>query len=285
MNYKINMQEKAKLYGLPHFYQLVYLLGIRPYMDFETGIVGIKRGISYQSLSEELYVEPHPGIKAFKPSSQQMRRAVEGLITRGLLERISEGKRLILKCLAATTDFSARKKADSKPEGRADRLMRQEYVENTGSSADFNEKANSGQLPKADTPPVSGNTLFLLRENFESFWKIYPNKKSKERAWQAYQAINPNEALILTMRIALIEQIDFYEFQRNQSHWAPAWKNPANWLNEHCWEDELPVTRKEKHYANTQKHTKGNSIDPLWESCKPSRTSNVIYLRDFTKTS
>ncbi len=60
----MNSEELAVLAGLPHIQQLTYLRGIRPYMDVKTGLVGVKRGISYQSISEQLYVEPHQGIKS-----------------------------------------------------------------------------------------------------------------------------------------------------------------------------------------------------------------------------
>ena len=35
--YKINDQEREALYGLPHLQQLLYLIGLRPYMDFGNG--------------------------------------------------------------------------------------------------------------------------------------------------------------------------------------------------------------------------------------------------------
>ena len=77
MDYRINQQERAALKGIPHLPRLLYLEGIRPYMDYGTGIVGIKRGISYQSLGEELYVEPHVGYASGSPSKQQLRLKCE----------------------------------------------------------------------------------------------------------------------------------------------------------------------------------------------------------------
>ena len=64
MDFSINGDELTVLSGLPHLQQLVYFRGIRPYMDVKTGIVGIKRGISLQSIAEQLYIEPCPGIKS-----------------------------------------------------------------------------------------------------------------------------------------------------------------------------------------------------------------------------
>ena len=47
MDFLINANELEALCGLPHIQQLVYLRGIRPYMDVKTGIVGIKRVVHH----------------------------------------------------------------------------------------------------------------------------------------------------------------------------------------------------------------------------------------------
>ena len=108
MDLIINKEELAALCGLPHIQQLTYLRGIRPYMDLQTGITGIKRRISYQSISEQLYIEPHQGIKSQTFSRDQIRRAVYGLVRAGIIEIQSNEMQLILKCLLASTDYSAK---------------------------------------------------------------------------------------------------------------------------------------------------------------------------------
>lgn len=102
----INHKELDALYGLPHAQQLIYLRGIRPYMDVKTQLVGIKRGISYHSLAEQIYVEPHPGIKSETFSRMQVRRALASLVRSGLLSVQSEDMQLILKCELASTPYS-----------------------------------------------------------------------------------------------------------------------------------------------------------------------------------
>ena len=114
MDFKINQAERDALNGLPHLPRLVYLV-LRPYMDYSAGIVGIKRGISYQALREELYVEPHKGYKSGSPSKDQMRRAIKTLERAGLISIQSEGKKLILKCELASWDFSDQNKVATKP--------------------------------------------------------------------------------------------------------------------------------------------------------------------------
>lgn len=55
MDFVINDDELGAICGLSHIQQLSYLRGIRPYMDVKTGLAGIKRRISYQSIAESRY--------------------------------------------------------------------------------------------------------------------------------------------------------------------------------------------------------------------------------------
>lgn len=170
MVYKINNMESGALLGLPHLQQLLYFRGLRPYMDYSTGVVGIKRGISYQSLVEELYVEPHPGFKSGSPSKQQIQRALEGLERSGVIQRRSplgtSGKKLILKCLLATWDNCTQNKADAKPMQPADVKSVQVQAVKSEHCSTSSLKPDVLERPQADTPPVSGTntTLSLARE-------------------------------------------------------------------------------------------------------------------------
>lgn len=67
----VNAEELEALMELPYIQRLAYLMGIRPYMDRETCIVGIKRRISYQSLREALYVAPIAGVKQAAQASNR----------------------------------------------------------------------------------------------------------------------------------------------------------------------------------------------------------------------
>ena len=110
-----NVHELAALLELPYIQRIVYLMGIRPYMDRQTNIVGIKRRISYQSLRETLYVGPIAGVKTGSPSHQQMKRAEKSLERAGLVKIQSTDKHLILKCVLAALDKTVQKQADPRP--------------------------------------------------------------------------------------------------------------------------------------------------------------------------
>jgi len=71
-------------------------------------------------------------------------------------------------------------------------------------------------------------------EDFDKFWTAYPNKKDKIAAFKSWKKINIPLETILT---AIIKQIDW---RRNANgEFRPEWKNPATWLNNGSWDDEL----------------------------------------------
>ncbi len=263
MDFVINGDELAAMSGLPHIQQLAYLRGIRPYMDVKTGITGIKRRISYQSISEQLYIEPHQGIKSQSFSRDQVRRAVSGLVRAGMIEVQSDGMQLILKCPLALKHYSVQNKAAINPPQKAATKPHEIVLVNTEFSEDTDLKANTDEPPKAAIPLKEDNYIYLLRQ-FDHFWRMYPEKKSRERAFEIFQQINPDEHLLQTMLQALDSQIKARKAKEEHGEWVPAWKFPANWLSQKCWEDEIKIElkqekRNEKHRAST-----GTAHDPFW---------------------
>ena len=168
MAYQINKAEHAALYGLPHLQQLLYLRAIRPYMDYATGVVGIKRGISYQSLAEECYIEPHQGYASHRLSRDQIRRAVAGLERAGIIKIASKAKKLILNCLLAATDNCIQNKATTKQPQKATRIRRPQHIENSIIELASYTKATSESNDKAATPPVSGINTTLSKQAVEA---------------------------------------------------------------------------------------------------------------------
>ena len=112
----INHYEQSALKRLPYLQQLTYLNELKPYVDYQTEIIGIKRRVSYQSLSEELYIEPHQGyVQSGSPSKNQIRRALSELGKAGLIEIQSLDKQLIFKCLLLDRNNSVQNKVDTNP--------------------------------------------------------------------------------------------------------------------------------------------------------------------------
>jgi hypothetical protein len=111
-----NEEEDEAMQGLPLEAQLLYLRGLRRYMDFDTGIVGgPKRRISWRTLRETLYVEPHQGIDGGMPDRAKVRRVMKWLEKEGLVARVEDEDHIVFRLPLATLGSSAQKKADPKP--------------------------------------------------------------------------------------------------------------------------------------------------------------------------
>ena len=286
----INTQELSALMELPLIQRVTYLMGIRPYMDRQTGVVGIKRRISYQSLREALYVAPIAGVKTGSPSQQQVKRAIKSLEKSGLISIQSTAKHLILKCILAESDKTVQKQADPRPTPQADMIQSSNKPEKSTNYADTHSQPDRGEMAQADPPHNSVNNYVCLYARFEKFCLLYPQKSSKQKSWEEFQKLNPSEEFFAEIMNALQQQIDAMHLLQSHGQWTPKWKYPANWLAQHCWEDEInPNLTQEISHANHQRsHSNQQSVDPFWDSCKDgiddTPETNVIDFNQHRKT-
>ena len=280
MDCLINDAELAALCGLPHLQQLAYFRGIRPYMDVKTGIVGIKRGISLQSIAEQLYIEPHQGIKSVSYSRAQVSRALAALERADLIILQSQELKLILKCNLATLGYSVQNKAVTNPLQQAITAKSHQHTEINNDLTAESLKADIDKTAKAVTPLKEDNYIYLLSQ-FEQFWVRYPEKKSRNKALLAFQIINPDQMLFNKIMQALDAQIQHYETKQVHGVWVPPWKFPANWLTQQSWEDELKIDNiQDANHAKCRKNTGNSSTKNMFwipdESEDEQPKSNVI---------
>jgi len=142
------------------------------------------------------------------------------------------------------------------------------------------EKADIGKSAKADTPLKDNNYIYLLSQ-FEKFWSLYPEKKSRQIAWQAYQTLNPDNTLFSKIMSAIEAQIKHREAKQMQGEWIPPWKYPANWLTQQSWEDEINMDKTQETKRASRKTNSGNepARDMFWtpdESDNEPPKSNVV---------
>ncbi|USQ12959.1 hypothetical protein J2N86_09620 [Legionella lytica] len=281
MDFLLNQNELAALDGLPHLQQLAYLRGIRPYMDVKTGLVGVKRRISHQSISEQLYIEPRPGIKSQSFSRDQVRRAIAGLARAGAIIVHSEDMHLILKCELATIGYSGQNKAAINPPQKATTKPPATYQLDPVFSGVDVEKGDIANPSKAAIPLYKDNYYIYLLAQFEQFWSLYPEKKSKSNAQAAFEQLNPNTELFQQLMQALQQQLQHRNQLKAQGTWVPPWKYPANWLANRCWEDEVFMDAlQESTHAQHEKSIRTNNTgaDLFCPPCdeEEPRADNVI---------
>lgn len=268
MDYLIYQRKELEaIYGLPHIQQIAYFAGIRPFIDFTTGIAGIRRGISYQSIREAVYVAPAPGIKSANYSREQIRRAIKSLERAGLIRIQSDDSHLILLCPLAIAPKFGQNKPDSIPTPQTNIPNSLYLLTNIEAER---SKANWLDSQEADTPHYSSNNYIFLCAQFEKFWSLYPKKSGKQCTWKVFKNLQADETLLTKIFTALEQQLLAEKQQKALGLWVPHWKNAANWLAQHCWEDEINFDwiKEPSHAKNKSLNKKSSTDDWFWESCK-----------------
>ena len=77
----------------------------------------------------------------------------------------------------------------------------------------------------------------LSQKRFEEFWRAYPRRVGKGAAERAYSKIKPDETLHRRILSAVLMAKQSFSWQKDNGQYIP---NPATWLNQRRWEDELP---------------------------------------------
>lgn len=91
-----NDDEEAALMYLPHRAQVLYLRGLRQFMDYATGIVGDRRRVSLQQMRECLEVTRPRGshLEKYKPTNHEIRASLAQLEMSGLIKRLEKPNKL-----------------------------------------------------------------------------------------------------------------------------------------------------------------------------------------------
>lgn len=175
---RLNHAELDALKGLPHAARVVYVEGVRPFMDFSSGVVGASsspnKSISLQSLAEVLYVEPKPGRTGTgSRSRKQARVCIDVLVDAGLLSSMSvstkQDKRLVLKCVLADTDKSAsNKQGTNRAQEQGTNRAQDKASSDAGLDGSAQQEQGTPETPYQGTPPISGikdTTTARVRES------------------------------------------------------------------------------------------------------------------------
>jgi len=79
-------------------------------------------------------------------------------------------------------------------------------------------------------------TAFDYTDEFLSFWSAYPKKTGKGDAFKSWKKIQPDAVLQAKMIAAIAEQEKSEQWQKEGGQFVP---NPATWLNQGRWDDEI----------------------------------------------
>lgn len=111
-----------------------------------------------------------------------------------------------------------------------------------------NYESHKGSHTKATRKPQTTDTINKNEKNertnkdrFDVFWKAYPKKRSKEKAREVWQKLEPDEELLSKMLITI--ELGKASVDWNKKDLATGKKGqfipyPASWLNSGGWDDE-----------------------------------------------
>lgn len=166
--WQYNEDEDAALEYLPHTDQVLYLRGLRKNMDFSSGIVGVRRAISYQMFKELLEVNRKRGSTkpSYAPTKDELRACIARLIKAGLIERLhidtgSRIERLVFKLPLAHVGY--RSAPSEEPQLVAVATPPAETSDVAGPSAVVNPSGKNGLNPIHQL--VSKSDIKEIREN------------------------------------------------------------------------------------------------------------------------
>lgn len=87
---------------------------------------------------------------------------------------------------------------------------------------------------------TKSNSKSNYTTEFETFWKEYPNKMGKGKAFESWLKVKPNSSL----QTLILKSIEKYkasrQWQEEDGKYIP---HPTTWLNQQCWDDE-PIEAK-----------------------------------------
>ena len=106
---------------------------------------------------------------------------------------------------------------------------------NQQKSTSWTSKKVLGNNNKINNNKIKEEKENIKEKEFEEFWKIYPNKKSKEKAKQIFNKITtPFEKIMLWLK----KYIQEIKEKKTELKYI---KHPTTRLNQWCWEDQYDI--------------------------------------------
>lgn len=117
---------------------------------------------------------------------------------------------------------------------------------------DFIEEFNNeqeGEIKEEKQVKEKSKTENKQQEYFSIFWASYPKKVGKGAAEKSWKKIKPTKDLLEKMLNAIETAKQSMQWNKDNGQYIP---NPATWLNQKRWEDEIIIDNK---YSNKSKNS------------------------------
>ena len=112
-------------------------------------------------------------------------------------------------------------------------ICRNEQMEVPKTTNAFAEISRPIPDSKQDNKPDTLSVRVNQRDQFDTFWRKYPRKEGKKKAWERWQKLDPDPVLFAAILSGLDAHIRSEQWRRGVI------PHPTTWLNGERWEDEL----------------------------------------------
>lgn len=119
-----------------------------------------------------------------------------------------------------------------KPNGSLENQKNQKVFEKSKKTYDKDKDKDKDNIPSGNNTPHTPQG-----GRFAEFWAQYPKKVGKGAAEKAFERIKPDKQTFDRMMDAISAQKRSRQWTESNGQYIP---NPATWLNQRRWEDELP---------------------------------------------
>ena len=95
--------------------------------------------------------------------------------------------------------------------------------------------------PPLPPAPQNGAARSLHLAEFQTFWQAYPqdHRTAKRKAEEKFIRARKAGVTLQVLLDALTGQIELRAAKTRHGEWVPEWCNPASWLHQRRWEDEI----------------------------------------------
>jgi hypothetical protein len=130
------------------------------------------------------------------------------------------------------------------------------------------------QDPTQPTPTggAGGKLQPKILSGFAQFWELYPKRVGKGAAEKAWLKIKPSESLQGQICDAVRLQAGSPRFTKDNGQYIP---NPATWLNERRWEDEVDFRTPAKQETTLDKNRRNLAEARAMRNGKEPQPDNV----------
>ena len=112
-----------------------------------------------------------------------------------------------------------------------------------------NERDTIDEIKEEKQVKEKSKTENKQQEYFSIFWASYPKKVGKGAAEKSWKKIKPTKDLLEKMLNAIEIAKQSMQWNKDNGQYIP---NPATWLNQKRWEDEIIIENK---YSNKSKNS------------------------------